>query len=93
MGNVSCFTLKGCNVFFNSMDHHPPHIHVQHVQSGWQIRVFIETTTLEILDYTFKYPRNGNVRISGKLQQGLREKIVSHREKLLKEWNNKVVEV
>ena len=39
MGKVEAFTLEGLELWFNSSDHLPPHVHIKR-RGKWEIRVF-----------------------------------------------------
>ena len=39
MGKVEAFTLAGLDVWFNSSDHLPEHVHIGR-RSAWEIRVY-----------------------------------------------------
>ena len=58
MGKLDCLSVDWGNCFFNSSDHRPPHIHVESKSEDWEIRVMIETTTADQLDYNYKYPKD-----------------------------------
>jgi hypothetical protein len=83
-------------VWFNSNDHTPAHFHMKKLggrrtKNFWEIRVFILTTTKSDLDYKFKIPKNRKEQIPGWLQKTIRDKVVSFRAELLKEWEDKVI--
>ncbi|MCB9520196.1 MAG: helix-turn-helix domain-containing protein [Myxococcales bacterium] len=61
MPKLSSFVIDGLLLFFYSADHAPPHFHASR-PGEWEIRVFIDTTTVERLHYTLKYPRGAGCR-------------------------------
>lgn len=90
MGKVVSLSISGCECFFNSSDHLPPHFHVKSKDGMWELRAFINGTTKQQLVYEFKFPSNRKVPILSKLEKEIRKKIVQNREKLLGEWEAKV---
>ena len=90
MGQVDCLSVTWGSCFFNSSDHRPPHFHVECTSEDWEIRVMIETTTANALDYNFKFPTSRKVGINSTYQKELRALVVKHRETLMKEWESKV---
>ena len=87
MGKVDCFEIPGVELYFNSLDHFPPHFHA-HANGEWEIRVHIRTTTKRTLHYEVVWARR-----SGPRAPVLREilaKVIAHREELLLEWERKV---
>lgn len=91
MGKVDSFKIPGCECIFRSEDHNPPHFHVKHKQDGWEIRVFIATTTEKKLEYEFKVPSSRKKPIPSDLQKDIRKEVVSKRVELMKEWDSKVL--
>ncbi len=89
---VSTFSISGLDIYFNSSDHIPPHIHVE--SAGWHIRVFIDSSSKERgLHYEYKqpkYPPKNFQGISRKQRKLLLDKVVEHRAELLIEWQEKV---
>lgn len=90
MGKVDSFSLTWGYCYFNSSDHKPPHLHVECCSEDWEIRVMIETTTMDFLDYNFKYPKSRSQAISSKYEKDLKTLVHEHRIKLMKEWEIKV---
>lgn len=90
MGKVDCLSVTWGNCFFNSSDHRPPHLHVECTSEDWEIRVMIETTTADTLDYNFKFPKTRKDAIASKYQRELRALVVQHRTTLMQEWEAKV---
>ena len=90
MGKVDAFKVSGCECYFRSEDHDPPHFHVKHKQEGWDIRVFIHTTDEKTLSYDFKIPSGRNKPIDGALEREIRKLVFEHREALMIEHSTKV---
>ncbi len=63
MGKVEAFALEGLELWFNSSDHDPPHIHVTR-RGKWEIRVFFLMCTDAKLDFNRKWgrPRKDPIR-------------------------------
>lgn len=91
MGKVDVFKVPWGECIYRSEDHNPPHFHVKHTQEGWEIRIFISTTTDKKLDYNFKTPSSRKIHISASLQKEIRKEVFKHREELMKEWDKKVL--
>lgn len=89
MPKVVSFAIVGIELCFYSSDHAPPHFHAEKA-GEWNIRVFIETTTVRELHYATKWPRNPPPHLPSKLEKLLRDKTVTHRAALLQEWQDKV---
>jgi hypothetical protein len=87
MGKVDCFEISGIEVYFNSSDHLPPHFHAGK-PGEWGIRVYLQTTTSDFLDYKVIWPLGGGPRAP--VLKELRESVIAHREDLLLEWERKV---
>ena len=89
MPPVDAISIPGLDLVFLSDDHWPPHFHAKR-RGEWEIRVYIQTTTEADLHYDLKWPKRRGAGPDGSLQRELRKRVVKHREKLLKEWNEKV---
>jgi hypothetical protein len=83
--------LPGLDCFFHSGDHRPEHFHVKK-KGCWEIRVYFSSCTEEKLDYSFKFPKRPgkNKRPTGKEEKTILKLVIEHRERLLKEWEEKV---
>ena len=89
MGRVDAFTVAGLDLWFNSSDHVPPHLHAR--KSGhWEIRIYILECTEGHLEFSMKWPPNGTGP-STKERKALLAGVLSHRAALLEEWERKVV--
>ncbi len=88
MGKVESFKLEGLDLFFNSNDHMPPHIHVRK-PGAWEIRVYFLLCRKEKgLVFDIKYPLNAQV--SSKEENRILKLVLENRSKLLMEWERKV---
>jgi hypothetical protein len=89
---VSAFSIDGLDIYFNSSDHNPPHIHVE--SASWHIRVFIDSSSVERgLHYKYKqpkYPPKNFQGITKKQRKLLLDKVVECRDILIMEWQEKV---
>lgn len=90
MGKVESITVSGLDLWFNSSDHSPPHFHARK-PGTWEIRVFIMRCTKGRLDYEIKWPRYGKGPNGGEQRQILAA-VLEHRDRLLVEWEQKVIE-
>ncbi len=88
MGKVDAFSIDGLRLWFNSLDHRPPHFHVKK-PGAWEIRVFILTTQEKSLDFNIKVIFGKKEPISAE-QKEIAALVVAHREELLQEWETKV---
>ena len=87
MGQVECISVPGLRLWFNSLDHGPPHFHA--LRPGeWEIRVFFRTSTDECLCYELKW-RKRRAPTAGQLDQ-LRVLVARNRAALYEEWERKV---
>ena len=92
MGVVSSFSIQGLDIYFNSLDHFPPHFHVE--CAAWHIRVFIDSSSLERgLHFQYKLPKKPPRKFRGlskKQKRELLQKVINHKAELLSEWGKKV---
>ncbi|MEW6755346.1 MAG: DUF4160 domain-containing protein [Candidatus Latescibacterota bacterium] len=88
MGRVECCCLAGHELYFNSLDHRPPHLHVR-CPGAWEIRVDLLRTTRGSLEWTPCWPRSF-AGPSGSVRRQLARLVHDHREALLLEWEKKV---
>jgi hypothetical protein len=89
MGKVGCFKIPGFELFFLSHDPgHGPHFHVRK-KGHWEIRILIRLCTEGFLAYEVKYDftKKG---VSGKEKALILQAVLTHREALLREWEQKV---
>ncbi|MCK5799958.1 MAG: DUF4160 domain-containing protein [Deltaproteobacteria bacterium] len=87
MGHVKSIFVEGLDLWFNSSDHLPPHIHARKA-GHWEVRIFILQTTSEALAHDPKWPPN--VVLPARVAKALRQEIVKNRAALLAEWEAKV---
>lgn len=86
MGKVEAFALEGLELWFNSSDHLPPHVHVKR-RGEWEIRVFFLHCTDSQLEFNRKWGRKDP---AAPVQAAIRKAVVEHRAELLGEWEGKV---
>ncbi|MGA2594511.1 MAG: DUF4160 domain-containing protein [Bryobacteraceae bacterium] len=86
MGRVEAFALAGLELWFNSSDHLPPHIHVKR-RGEWEIRVFFLLCTDSELAFNRKWGRRDPPAAA---QSAIRNAVVEHRAEPLREWEQKV---
>jgi hypothetical protein len=85
LGKVEAFSIPGLDLWFNSIDHRPPHFHARR-PGIWEMRVYILESTEIQLSYELKwgsYPRR-------RYRDTLLEMVLQHRVTLLEEWEQKV---
>ncbi len=85
MGRVDAFSLEGLDLWFNSSDHLPAHIHVGR-RSAWEIRVYFLLCTEEGLEFDLKWGKGPPAPIKAMIL----EAVLEHRAALLMEWERKV---
>jgi hypothetical protein len=89
MGKVDCFVIPGLETFFLSHDPgHGPHFHVRK-RGDWEIRIMIRSCTEGFLDYEVKFDLTKK-GVSGKEKALILQAVLTHREALLREWEQKV---
>ncbi len=88
MPKLNCFEHEGLYLFFNSLDHPPPHFHAMK-PGKWEIRIFFETCTDKLLDYQIKWSK-GKCQLDKKTKLEIVKLIAEHRDALLMQWNNSV---
>lgn len=84
MGKVDCLEIDGCQCWFWSHDHRPPHFHVKRA-GEWEYQVFFheEPPYMEQV-WAVK-------RIPGRLQREILRSASEHRSELFVEWSRKVI--
>ena len=85
MGKLAAFSIAGLDLWFNSLDHRPPHFHARR-PGEWEIRVYILECTKSELSYEIKWGTNPNRRYRDELFT----MALHHRVSLLMEWERKV---
>lgn len=91
MGKVECISLPSLDLVFYSNDHRPAHFHAR--SRTWEIKVFIETTTESVLDYSIKWSRLRRKNPSAKSLKAIAGMVCKYRVQLLEEWERKVLGV
>ena len=86
MGRVEAFLLDGLELWFNSSDHLPPHLHVKR-RGEWEIRVYFLLCTDGRLEFDRKW---GKKDPPAATQAAIHKSVLKHRAGLLAEWEKKV---
>lgn len=84
MARVDCIQLAGADLFFNSLDHLPPHFHA-HRPGEWEVRVFFLRERDQMLQAKWM-----DRAMSGPTRRKLTRLAQDHREDLLREFDAKV---
>lgn len=87
MGKVESLTVNGLDLWFNSLDHLPPHFHARR-PGEWEIRVYFLQCTDGHLEYDIKWPPMLEA-IPQKFLRDLSRAIVGKKAKLLEEHERK----
>jgi uncharacterized protein DUF4160 len=85
VGRVESVRIRGLDLWFNSHDHLPPHVHVRK-RATWEIRVYFLLTTPDDLEYQLKWGR----KLRTSEIRTIRAAIGGHKVELLSEWEKKV---
>ncbi len=90
---MTTFAISGLEIFFHTLDHCPPHVHV--LKSGeWEIRIDLDRTSkANGLIYNVKFPKRlpkGYSPLTSKERKELLEHVIKHKAALLKQWQEKV---
>ena len=88
MPKVACIEIPGLELWFNSLDHGPPHFHVRKA-GQWEIRIYFRSCTESRLDFDEKF-RLGKRGPSGKDRALVLREVLNHRDELFREWEQKV---
>ena len=86
MGKVEVVVLDGLDLWFNSSDHLPPHLHARR-RGEWRSGFYFLLCTDDELVFDRKW---GKKNPSAKLLARIRKAVVEHRAELLREWEHKV---
>ncbi len=92
MGKVEAFEIEGLEAWFNSQDHHPPHLHIRR-RGEWEIRVFFLECSEGRLNFELKWGQRRKRRKKGpspQAQASILDEVLKHRTELLLEWERKV---
>ncbi len=90
MARVGCIEIPGLELWFNSLDHGPPHFHVRKA-GHWEIRIYFRSCTETHLDFEEKWKLGKRGPSPGERTRVLRE-VLNHREELFREWEQKVLQ-
>jgi Domain of unknown function (DUF4160) len=85
VGKVSAFAQAGLELFFNSLDHLPPHFHAER-PGEWEVRVFF----LKVEDEMIELKWCNKKKPSKKTLRELCSAAAQARPALLQEWEEKV---
>lgn len=85
MGRVDPFSLEGLELWFNSSDHLPEHIHAGR-RGAWEIRVYFLLCTEQRLEFDRKWGKGPSAPVKAKILKA----VLDHRAALLIEWERKV---
>ena len=86
VGKVEAVVLEGLDLWFNSSDHLPPHLHARR-RGEWEIRVYFLLCTDDELAFDCKWAKKDP---TVKALARIRKAVVEHRAELLREWEQKV---
>lgn len=86
MGKVDAVVLEGLDLWFNSSDHLPPHLHARR-RGEWEIRIYFLLCTDDELIFDCKWVKKAP---SARVIDKIRKAVVDHRAELLREWEQKV---
>jgi hypothetical protein len=86
VGKVDAVVLEGLDLWFNSSDHLPPHLHARR-RGEWEIRVYFLLCTDDELAFDCKWAKKYP---SAKVLARIRKAVVECRVELLREWEQKV---
>lgn len=88
MAKLTSFSIAGLELFFNSLDHMPPHFHLKKLGER-EIRVFFLECTKDHLSFEVKWPPKFH-KLSGRIEKILLRLVLQHRVAILEEWESKV---
>jgi hypothetical protein len=86
LGKVDVVVLLGLDLWFNSSDRLPPHLHARR-RGAWEIRVYFLLCTDDELVFDCKWAKKDP---PAKVLAKIRKAVVEHRAELLGEWEQKV---
>jgi hypothetical protein len=81
VGKVDAFAVAGCDLWFNSDNHLPPHFHAESAEGEARVYFLREPPALQVK--WGRRPRSGT-------RQALVQESSVHRLELLEEWQRKV---
>lgn len=85
VGKVDAFTIDGLEIWFNSSDHLPEHIHVKR-RGAWEIRVYFLLCADGRLEFDYKW----GTGVSAAFKTKILNAVLQHQSALLVEWERKV---
>lgn len=83
MVRVSQFQIDSVRMWFWSMDHQPPHFHIEHEGGEWSAKVFFLEKNEEMIQDIHSRKTQG---IPNKVKKELISKVRDFRAELLSEW-------
>jgi hypothetical protein len=86
VGKVASFAVGGLDLWFNSDDHLPPHLHAEK-PGEWEVRVYFLRDRADMFET--KWTTRAGKPSGGDLRE-LRQLVEDHRPNLLAEWEQKV---
>lgn len=87
MPRLEAFSVPGLDLFFNSLDHLPPHFHARR-PGEWEIRVYFLVSGSK-LAYDLKWSRKKS-GVPASIAEALNAAVNANRAQLLREWEAKV---
>jgi hypothetical protein len=87
MPRLEAFSVPGLDLYFNSLDHLPPHFHARH-PGEWEIRVYFLVSGSK-LAYDLKWSRKKR-GVPASILEALNAAVKANRAQLLREWEAKV---
>lgn len=87
MPRLEAFSVAGLDLFFNSLDHLPPHFHARR-PGEWEIRVYFLVSGAK-LAYDLKWSRKKS-GVPASMAEALKAAVNANRAQLLREWEAKV---
>jgi hypothetical protein len=84
MAILECFSISGLKLWFWSNDHNPPHFHAKK-EGTWEVRVLFLEASSNMFETVW-----GDKAFSAKDRRALEAMVETCRDKILKEWEEKV---
>jgi hypothetical protein len=84
MATLECFSIPGLKLWFWSNDHNPAHFHAKK-EGTWEVRVFFLEASSNMFEAVW-----GDKAFSAKDRRALEAMVETCRDKILKEWEEKV---
>ncbi|MHB8522408.1 MAG: DUF4160 domain-containing protein [Limisphaerales bacterium] len=86
MPKLKCFSIDGVELWFWSIDHHPPHFHAKR-RGEWEVKVNFLRGHDEMIELIWATKK---AHLSKADREIFWELVEKHRLELLKEWEEKV---